>query len=830
MAWRGRPGAVRPRDSMTSESVGPYTIIAPIGAGGMGEVYLAEDTRLHRKVALKTLTGDATTPERRARLLHEARAAATLSHPAIAAVYDVVDEGTRAWLVMEYVEGETLGRRLARGPLPVAEAIALATTLLDGVAEAHRRGILHRDLKPSNLMITPGGSIKILDFGVARIRIDGEAATRTGGPYTAAQSVIGSPGYMAPEQLAGRPIDARADLYSAGVVLSEMLSGARGVPPELDAAIDRAMEHDPQKRFASAGQMRAAIVQASAGRGRVSRVLPRAFAAIAVAAALVGGASLYRSWHPRIVAGEGARRVIAVPPLDNLTGDRGKDYLAAGIAETIGATLARQAGLVVIPRSEIARASNTGRTARELAAELSAGYVVTGDIQQAGDILQVALTLLRADGSTEWSDRDRDSVAQVFALEDRIAGRLAQHFNGARTRASLPTPTPDALAAYWEGRALLEKRNVEGNVDRAIAQFEHAIAIDPQFALAHGALGEAFWSKYTSTKDASWTIRATQEGARAVDLDPDNPDAHVSLAVTYRGAGRLDDAIAQLTRALELQKEDAEAHRVLAGVLADRGDVDGAVAEMHRAIAIRPGYWVNYDDLGTILSDASRYREAVAAYGKVVALQPDKAWGFSQLGSTYQLLGDTDRAMANLERAAALGASANVWSSLGTLYYGKTRYADAERAFRRASEMKPNSAIYSRNLGDVYTKLGRPDDARTAYLRAIALAQADLRVNPNDAVAMARLAVYEAKVHRARDAEQHIRRAEMARGDLASVQFRKAVVYALLNQPAVAIEAATAAVSKGYPMAQLRDEDDLQSLRSHPRFAALVKPESKKEK
>ncbi|HYT74792.1 MAG TPA: serine/threonine-protein kinase, partial [Vicinamibacterales bacterium] len=210
---------------MIPESVGPYTIIAPIGAGGMGEVYLAEDTRLHRKVALKTLTGDATSPERRVRLLHEARAAATLSHPAIAAVYDVVDEGSRAWLVMEYVEGETLGRRLSRGPLPVAEAVALVTTLLDAIAEAHRRGILHRDLKPSNLMITPSGSIKILDFGVARIQIDPDAATRTRGPFTGARQAIGSPGYMAPEQLAGRPIDARADLYSVGVVLAEMLAG-----------------------------------------------------------------------------------------------------------------------------------------------------------------------------------------------------------------------------------------------------------------------------------------------------------------------------------------------------------------------------------------------------------------------------------------------------------------------------------------------------------------------------------------------------------------------------------------------------------------------------
>ena len=355
---------------MTPESVGPYTIIAPIGAGGMGEVYLAEDTRLHRRVALKTLTGDATPPELRARLLHEARAAATLSHPAIAAVYDVIDEGARAWLVMEYVEGETLGRRLARGPLPVAEAVALVRTLLDALAEAHRRGILHRDLKPSNLMITAAGSIKILDFGIARIQIDSDAATRTGGPYTAAQQVVGSPGYMAPEQLAGRPLDARADLYGVGVVLSEMLAGARGVPAALQAVADRAMEHDPGKRFASAEEASAAIAMAAS---TVIRPHPRrrwAFAAMAILLAIAAGVPLYRIRHSG-AAHARTSRVIAVQPFENLSGDSSREFVGAGIAETIGTTLAWEPGLIVIPLP--------GHTRGSAALLVDETYLFTGD-------------------------------------------------------------------------------------------------------------------------------------------------------------------------------------------------------------------------------------------------------------------------------------------------------------------------------------------------------------------------------------------------------------------------------------------------------------------
>jgi serine/threonine-protein kinase len=846
---------------MTQFSIGPYRVIEPIGRGGMGEVYLAEDSRLGRKVALKTLTADIATAEHARRLLHEARAAATLNHPAIASVFDVVEESGRAWLVMEYVEGETLAQRLTRGALPVADALALTAQLLDALAEAHRRGILHRDLKPSNLIITPTGALKILDFGIARIRPQEDAGTRTAGPYTAAQQVVGSPGYSAPEQLLGRPLDQRADVYGAGVLLFEMLAGQRpfkapdlmsaaltalterppdlhalnaAVSPALNAIVARAMERDPEKRFASAQDMRAALARVGEGSATTTQqVVPHVASAgwrrriVAAATMLIllgAGVPLYRYWRSAAAGDRTGRRVVAVLPFDNLSGDPAKDYLGAGMAETISTTLARQPALVVIPRSEIVKAAGTSRTPSVVAKELGAGFVVKGGIQQAQDELQVTLQVLRADGSTAWADTDRDVTAHVFALQERVATRIAEALQ-VRAQAARPQPhvvNPDALADYWQGRALLERRNVEGNIERAIALFDHAVAGDPAFALAHAALGEAYWAKYTATKDASWTKRATEEGTSAVTLEPDDPDVRVSLATLYRGTGRRDDAIRELRRALELQPQHAQAHSLLAGVLADRGDIAGAVEEMQHAIALRPAYWGHYDALGTILSDASRYRDAADAYRKVVELQPDSGWGFGQLGFVYQMLGDTKQAMTNYERAVALGPTVSAVSNLGSLYYHEKRYADAAQAFERAVVMRPNLAMNQRNLGDAYQKLGRSEAARAAYLRAVDLAEAELRVNPNDALNLARLAVYEAKVGRAREAERHIREAEQARPELATVQFRKAVVYALINRPDVAVAAAQKAVAQGYPITQLRDEEDLMALRNQPGFTALI--------
>ena len=828
----------------------------------MGAVWLAEDPRLHRQVALKMVrpvdTGGAAARER---LMREARAAAALNHPHIATVHDVLEEHGEIVIVFEYVEGETLHARIARGPLAPPEAVDIATQIAKALASAHANGVVHRDLKPANVIIGAGGHVKVLDFGIARLLAMGTTGTGgTPGPSSAV-GFIGTAGYAAPEQMLSSAVDERADLYALGVVLFEMIGGRRPfpgndpvqlatsklsqeapplsstaklVPPALDRLVARLLERDPGDRPVSAADVVTDLRQiygtsstgAIAG-GRAPRFW-RSVAAVAVIAALAGFGAWELGRFARPAIDPSAPPVIAVMPLANVSGDPARDHVAAGIAESLISSLASLPSVTVLSRASVTEARSRTKDEGALARDLGATYVVNGSVQEANGTLKISLNLVKPDRTVAWGDSVEGAFDRIFELQSRLAEALTSALvvrvsASERERMNTqPTTSPQAISAYWQGRALMERRDVAGNVPAAIAAFTEATTIDPKFALAYAALGEAYWQRYVETRDQSWVSKAIDAGVDALRLDADHPQVRYTLALTLYGSGKLDEATDELTRALAIRPNYEDARRQLGVVLARRGQIDDAVAEFEKAIALRPTGWGNWSQMGVSLFQASKYREAAAAFTKVTELQPDNFFGFQQLGAAYQNLGEYDLALTNYARAIAIRPNPQAHSNIGSIHHLRREYAEAVDAYQRALDLRPNSHITWRNLGDSHTRLGHKAEATAAYQRAIALAESELKVDGTDATTLSALGVYLAKAGRHGEAQARIGAALTVQPGDPLVRFRAAEVHALGGRPAIAVEMLKEAVARGMSLSRIREEEDFESLKALESFRTLA--------
>jgi len=859
-------------------SVGPYRILAKLGAGGMGDVYLAEDTRLHRRVALKSLSEALLKgPGARETLLREARSAATLNHPNIAAIYDVVETGDTTHIVMEYVEGESLSHRLERGRLPPDEVAAVALQLCDAMAAAHAAGVVHRDLKPGNVSLTHDGKLKVLDFGLAtRSGADAEPVAATDTTPSRGEAILGTPAYMAPEQLRRDPADARTDIYSAGVMLYELATGRRPfqgqgvvdlgvailtqptpfaadaeptVPPALSAIIRRAMARSPADRFQSALAMREALgrlpvavsesptVSAAFPWDRTTRRTlglasrPRWILALLALAVAIGGALAFlRLVEPRApAAGRAAaeRPAVAVLPLANLGGTPEHDYIGVGFADALATNLANLPSLSVVSRSATQEYQGTPPDTRRLARELGLSYVVSGSVQQAERRLRVSVQLMRPDATVAWTHEYEGRLDDLFRLQRQAAEGLAAAIAPAEPGGPAGWSGPatrdlEAFADYARGRALLERLEVAGNVAKAVEAFERAIGRDPGFALAHAGLGEAFWARYQETQDASFTVKARDAAVEALRLDPERAATRYTLAVIYSGTGRPEQALEQLERVLSLQPGDDDASRLMGNVLAERGRWEEAEGALRRAIERRPGYWRNHASLGHLYYRTGRQPQAIAAFRRVTELQPDNSRGFQMLGTAYQAAGQEEQALASYQQALKLAPDAKAYSNVGNIRFGQGRFEDAARAWEEAARLEPRDPLKQRNLADAYARLGRRDGASRAYDRAVALSREKLAVNPHDAASLSMLAVCEAKLGRRGDARRHAAAALALAPDDADTLYESALVHVLAGELQPALSALERALERGYSRSLARRDEDLAPLRRLDGFRTLV--------
>ena len=637
--------------------LGPYEILAPLGAGGMGEVWKARDTRLDRLVALKKLSA-----EHSGRFEQEARAIGALNHPHICQIYDL----GRDYLVLEYIEGAPL-----RGPMAPEEVLRLATQMAAALDVAHRRGILHRDLKPANVMVATDGSVKLLDFGLAKVVGRDADLTRTSDGV-----VLGTAAYMSPEQAEGRPVDSRSDIFSFGVVLYEMLSGCRAfdgtstvrvlhavlhdeppslvAPPALERIIRRCVRKRPADRFQSMADVKTALEEAARERAAPS-VEPRPS--------------------------------VAVLPFTNVSADPENEYFSDGLAEDIINALTHVPGLKVIARTSGFAFKGKQEDIRRIAETLGVAHVLEGSVRKAGSRIRVTAQLIAAgDGSHLWSERYDRELVDVFAIQDDISQAIASALQV--TLAATPprarhTPTLPAYEAVLKGRHYIS-RLTPASLARANDCFEQAIAVDPQYAQAHASLGFSYFMSamlgLRSLRETMPLIRA--EAQEALTLDPSAPSPHIllaSVAAAYeydwkvarelfekgmagpstspeahwayaslylQPLGRHDEAVAHMEQAVERDPVNAVWRGVLASHLTHARRPDDAIRQANEALEIDAASLAGYVNLGEAYIYMERWEDAAAVLEKGHRLFPNDALSAGLLAGTLVHLGDHTQADA----------------------------------------------------------------------------------------------------------------------------------------------------------------------------------------
>ncbi len=611
--------------------LGPYEIVGLLGAGGMGEVFRASDGRLGREVAIKVLPAEvADDPVRLHRFRQEALATAAINQPNILAIYDVGTHDGRPYLVSELLDGQTLRERLASGRLPARKALDYARQIAQGLRAAHAKGITHRDVKPENVFLTTDGRVKILDFGLARVAPAAGAQALAATTATAAGTILGTMGYMPPEQLRGQPTDARSDLFSLGVVLYEMLVGRRpfdgessvdtvsailtadpprlgtqvaDVPAALEAIVERCLQKSPEERFQSAADLEFALagiatsamspasdVKAAHGDRPVTkrRWLRAGLVLLAVAIALGIGLRQLRPppAQPRASSAGAAeaRRVVAVLPFKNISRDGSQDYFAAGITEEIHGQLARIASLRLIGRNSVERLK-TGDV-RTLAAELGAGSIVEGSVRADRDRVRIMVELVDADtGQTMWSEQFDRELQDIFAVQGEIALRVAALLDvspSAEERRRVERRPTQNLAAY----DLYLRAEQEGG-PKAIDMLREAVRLDPRFADAFASLAYRLFAAATFGDPKSLDI-ALDAAHQAVSIDPALASGHMALATIYMEKGLTADARLAFLRALDLNPNDDGSMQNLSVLESEMGRYDEALLWAVRAFRTSP--------------------------------------------------------------------------------------------------------------------------------------------------------------------------------------------------------------------------------------------------
>ena len=704
--------------------LGPYEIVAPIGAGGMGEVYRARDSRLDRDVAVKVLPEHLShNPQALARFIRETKAVAALSHPNLLAIFDTGTENGISYAVTELLDGESLRAALKQGALPWRKAAEIGAALAEGIAAAHSKGITHRDLKPDNVFLTTDGRVKVLDFGLARVE-----AARTGvdaETQTEAGMLLGTPGYMSPEQVRGTPAGPASDIFSLGCVLYEMVSGRRAfqgqtpaetmssilrdppgelattgaqVPPELDRLIHHCLEKNCEQRFQSARDMAfhfKAILNAASTAAQSSRAIDS----------------------------------IAVLPFTNAGNDPDTEYLCDGITESILNSLTQIVQLRVTPRSTAFRYKTREVDPQVVGRELNVRVVLTGRVIQRGENLVVSTELVDiAAGSQLWGERYQRKLSDIFALEEEIARKISESLRmklsgEEKSRlAKRSTENTEAYQLYLRGRHHWAKRAPD-HVRKGIEYFQQAIDKDPSYALAYSGLADCYsiLGVYSILPPREALAKAKAAAAAAVAFDDELAEGHTSLAFIraaldwdWSGAGK------EFERALELNRGYWVTPYWYGIVLLASGKLEDGERQIRDAMELEPLAAAIVHSAAWSSLASHRYAEAVERSLKGLELEPDHFLLRHWLGLTYVAQGKHPEAIEQLQIAVDLCHRGVSWvlGSLGHAHATAGNTAEALRILAELQNRAERETIDFLSLALIYAGLGDTENTLASLERA----------------------------------------------------------------------------------------------------------------
>ncbi|UCF78996.1 MAG: protein kinase [Candidatus Eiseniibacteriota bacterium] len=662
---------------MISKTISHYKILEKLGEGGMGVVYKAQDTKLDRTVALKFLPPELLRDaDAKTRFIHEAKAAAALSHPNICTIFEIDEAEGQTFIAMEYVEGKSLKEQLRSGPLKLDEATTLAAQVAEGLREAHEKGITHRDIKSANVMVTLKGQAKIMDFGLAKL------TGRT--QVTKAGTTVGTTGYMSPEQARGDETDSRTDIWSLGVVLYEMLTGRlpfkgdyaesvvysilnetpepvtslrTGVPMDLERIVDKCLEKNPAERYQTAADItadlrrlertvseRSVAFEKAAGKTRTAkrRIGPWVAAAAFVVAIIAVGVFLrYYASARRPVS---SQKMLVVLPFENL-GSSDDEYFAGGITDAITARLAGLHGLGVISRQSAVQYKGSKKSIKEIGRELGVEYILEGTVQRErpGDPasrVRVIPQLIRVSDDTHvWAATYDESMEHVFEVQSSVAEQVALELDIALLepeRKALGTKLTENIGAYeyyLRGQDTWERM---GNVDGVLRMYEKAVELDPDFAAAWAGISRCHtWFGWIQARPGA-IERARAASDKAFELDPDLPETHIALGfLHYQGSRDYQKAMVHFKEAQKRRPSEPEAERAIGYILRRQGKWEEGLTHLVSALQMDPRSVVLTQEVGYTYQWLGNYSEAEQYYGRAMLMAPTAAAPYAAKASVY---------------------------------------------------------------------------------------------------------------------------------------------------------------------------------------------------
>ncbi len=819
---------------MPGHEIAHYQILAKLGAGGMGVVYLAQDARLGRRLALKVLpTEFARDEDRVARFEREARAVAALSHPAIAVLYEIGEADAVRYLAMEYVEGRSLQEELAAGPLSVDRLLDYTTQIADALEHAHRRGILHRDIKPANIMVTPDGRVKLLDFGLAKV-LEGKDETRSA--VTAPGTWMGTLHYCAPEVLRGHEADRRSDLYSLGVVLYQMACGrlpfegldghslvsailsgqsrpARNANPLIGAGLDRfvmgLIAADPDRRPQSAADLSKTL------REVVSGATPQ----------------------PGVAQ---AAPVLAVLNFQNISDDHGADWLGTGLAETLTTDLKRLKLVRVVNRARVQEAArrhhlpDAGHSQLiELGKELDARWLVLGSYQRAGERLRILPRVIEVATGDEVATAKIDgSWEEVFTLQDRVvtdvmAALEVRVDSSAMERIAAPeTLHLEAYEEYAQGRQQFQAIGKE-SLERARQHLERAVALDPSYALAYAALGATHAMRYIHRTDPADLDYAVRYCERAIELDQEIGEPYTWLGYAYMRQGKVEQSLSAGRKGVERQPDLVLAHYFLGAAYmvateSDPNTYQPAVTHLLDATVTDPRWVATWLCLGQLATMCGEYDHAQQYLLQGLEGQR-RGPGFGYFIGSEMVLATVTQRRGDIGKARDIYASA------------AASFESCDHVYREAF-----LSLTACGLGDLLRREGHLEQALTEFRRASRLVKEYPRMLGRQRV-LARILAGLSSVYAAQGDSQragelleqvdsllieigHVPQSWIWEGFIGQLYYATAAAYARLGNPEAALDYLEKAAAGGWRDAHwLASDPELAALRPQNRFQALLK-------
>jgi eukaryotic-like serine/threonine-protein kinase len=859
----------------TGTDFGPrYHVESLLGSGGMGKVYKARDRELDRTVAIKVLRPDLMTDAMALqRFKHELLLASSISHPNILRIHDLGEYNAVKFISMAYVDGGDLTQVMRKeGRLPLERVLHIMKQLCGALAAAHGVNVVHRDLKPQNILLDSDDRVYVSDFGIAKtLESDRTSVTRTG-------AVLGTPLYMSPEQVEGKSVDHRSDIYTLGLIFYEMLTGILPfsgdstfqlmyqrvhqlpkrpelVIPDLPSYLSRiclkCLEKEPAQRYQSANEILVDLEfkHAPTHTRTVQITLPLiskklwliSSSAILVFAGLLAIPPvrdfMFRrkpaeptSGIPSLKQG----KFVAVLPMRILGDQSSLNYVADGLVEALSAKLFQLHDMHTTSASEVQKV-RPSKSLNEVARQLGVNLVVSGTIQGSGDKLRIVASLDDvAGGHRVWTQEFSGVQQDLLTLEDQIYGGLVEALalkpTSEESARATPHPTEnfEAYDLYLKGRSAMRGQQDVKNIQAAVDYYEQALKRDSGFALAYAGLADASLVMYHEKKDSFWSQKALAAAQQAERLNDNLPEVHFSLGNIYNASGKGSEAVSELKRALQLAPNSDDGYRGLGKAYLGLGQKDLALQAYQKAIELNPYYWVNYNYAGQAYSGLGEYDKALAAFQRIIELEPDNTFGYLNAGAIYFQQGKYDQCIPFFQKALQIQPHYLTYSNLGTAFFYLKRYAESVPMFEKAVEMNQNDAMLMGNLADAYRWSGQLDKANGTYERAIALGFKQLQVNPRDANVLDELGLYYAKKGDAVQALDFMRRARTLTRDDVNMIYDQAVVFAVSGRTPEALKTLREALQKGYSLEQVKSDPELAALQKLPEFGKLVAEFSKR--